>query len=37
MLTQWSKEDLLGKYIYQLMDKNSVLDYWCVRPNLRHN
>lgn len=30
MLTQWSKEDLLGKYIYQFMDKDSVLNYWCV-------
>jgi len=28
MLTQWSKEDLLGKYIYQFMDKESVLNYW---------
>lgn len=28
MLTQWSKEDLLGQYIYQFMDKESVLNYW---------
>ncbi|WFD07304.1 Transcriptional regulator of nonfermentable carbon utilization [Malassezia vespertilionis] len=28
MLTQWSKEDLMGKYIYQFMDKSSVLKYW---------
>lgn len=28
MLTQWSKEDLMGKYIYQFMDKESVLNYW---------
>ncbi|WFC95576.1 Transcriptional regulator of nonfermentable carbon utilization [Malassezia brasiliensis] len=28
MLTQWSKEDLLGKYMYQFMDKDSVLNYW---------
>lgn len=28
MLTKWSKEDLLGKFIYQFMDKNSVLNYW---------
>lgn len=28
MLTQWSKEDLIGKYIYQFMDKESVLNYW---------
>lgn len=28
MLTQWSKEDLVGKYIYQFMDKESVLNYW---------
>lgn len=32
MLTQWSKEDLLGKYIYQFMDKDSVLKYWYVPP-----
>lgn len=31
MLTKWSKEDLMGKFIYQFMDKNSVLNYWCVR------
>lgn len=28
MLTQWSKEDLLGKYMYQFMDKDSVVHYW---------
>lgn len=28
MLTQWVKEDLLGKYIYQFMDKESVINYW---------
>ena len=30
MLTQWTKEDLLGKYMYQFMDKDSVLNYWYV-------
>ncbi|WFD00839.1 Transcriptional regulator of nonfermentable carbon utilization [Malassezia yamatoensis] len=30
MLTQWSKENLLGQYMYQLMDKDSVLRYWYV-------
>ena len=28
MLTQWSKDDLMGKYIYQFMDKESVIHYW---------
>lgn len=28
MLTQWSKEDVMGNYIYQFMDKESVLNYW---------
>ncbi|KDN49251.1 hypothetical protein K437DRAFT_255383 [Tilletiaria anomala UBC 951] len=28
MLTQWSRDDLLGKYIYQFLDSNSTLEYW---------
>ncbi|EPQ29266.1 uncharacterized protein PFL1_03021 [Pseudozyma flocculosa PF-1] len=28
MLTQWSREELLGRYIYEFMDKSSMLDYW---------
>ncbi|KAK9764711.1 Transcriptional regulator of nonfermentable carbon utilization [Basidiobolus ranarum] len=30
LLTQWSKEDLLGKptYIYELMDNDSAVNYW---------
>lgn len=28
MLTQWNKDDLMGKYIYQFMDKESVIHYW---------
>ncbi|PWN52720.1 hypothetical protein IE53DRAFT_326140 [Violaceomyces palustris] len=28
MLTQWSREQLMGKYIYEFMDKDSMLDYW---------
>ncbi|WFD32131.1 Transcriptional regulator of nonfermentable carbon utilization [Malassezia sp. CBS 17886] len=28
MLTQWSKEDLMGKFMYQFMDKDSVVRYW---------
>ncbi|TKY87335.1 hypothetical protein EX895_004012 [Sporisorium graminicola] len=28
MLTQWSKDQLMGRRIYEFMDKNSTLDYW---------
>lgn len=28
MLTQWSKDQLVGRRIYEFMDKNSTLDYW---------
>lgn len=28
MLTQWSREHLLGRYIYEFLDKGSILDYW---------
>ncbi|SPO22129.1 related to transcriptional regulator rds2 [Ustilago trichophora] len=28
MLTQWSKDQLIGRRIYEFMDKNSTLDYW---------
>ncbi|UZJ52546.1 hypothetical protein CBS101457_001866 [Exobasidium rhododendri] len=28
MLTQWSKEYLSGRYIYEFFDKPSILDYW---------
>lgn len=30
MLTQWPREELLGRHIYEFMDKNSTLDYWYV-------
>ncbi|KAJ1028436.1 hypothetical protein NDA16_001603 [Ustilago loliicola] len=28
MLTQWSKDQLVGRRIYEFMDKESTLDYW---------
>ncbi|SNX82920.1 related to transcriptional regulator rds2 [Melanopsichium pennsylvanicum] len=28
MLTQWSKDELMGRRIYEIMDKGSTLDYW---------
>ncbi|GAK63785.1 transcription factor [Moesziomyces antarcticus] len=28
MLTQWSKDQLMGRRIFEFMDKNSTLDYW---------
>ncbi|MCO5598738.1 hypothetical protein L7F22_052836 [Adiantum nelumboides] len=28
MLSQWSKEYLMGRYIYEFFDKPSILEYW---------
>lgn len=28
MLTQWSKDYLAGRYIYEFLDKPSIVEYW---------
>jgi len=28
MLTQWPREELIGKHIYQFLDKGSTIEYW---------